>query len=535
MSLSEDSTAGSRADLGRNTRMMGALVILSRLTGFLRTWSQAFAVGATIISSCYTLSNNLLTQLYTLVAGGLLVTGFMPVYVAARKRGGQDEGNDYVSNLLSIIVVALGIFVVFAIVFAPQFVWLQSFNATSEFDSDLAVWFFRIFAIEFLLYTVSSVFSGVNNADREFFWSNFAPTLNNVVVAASFFAYTALVPFDQMLGLLVLGLGNVLGVVFQVGVQILPALRRGLKLRFHIDLHDPRLRDTLAIGVPMIVVMLTTFVGSSVQTSYALSMTAAGSSIMYYSQVWYAVPYSVFSVPLSTALFTELTESSATGDRDAFRTDLAQGTASISFYLFPCALLLIGFSIPLTCVMSGSMSADEVLMTAGYLSWLAPSLPFWGLTGFLQKAASAMGNMRFYALAALGGTVAQVLVCVALTPLVGLPAVALSSLAYYALLAGATFLVLRRRLGHIGLRGVARGQVQALVAGAAGLVVGAAILWALGAFDPDASALTALAHCAVAGVPALVVVVVAGCALGNPSAREIAATARRAVRKLARR
>ena len=115
-------TAATRSDIGRSTRMMSVLVILSRLTGFLRTWAQAFAVGATIISSCYTLSNNLLTQLYGLVAGGLIVTGFMPVYVQARKRGGQENGNDYVSNLLSIVGLALAVIVALSIIFAPQLV-----------------------------------------------------------------------------------------------------------------------------------------------------------------------------------------------------------------------------------------------------------------------------------------------------------------------------------------------------------------------------------------------------------------------------
>ena len=526
---------GSAADIARSTRMMSALIILSRLTGFVRTWAQAFAVGATIISSCYTLSNNLLTQLNNLVAGGLLITGFMPVYMAARRDGGQREGNEYISNLIGLISVALGIFVVVSIVFAPQFVWVQSFNATSEFDADLSVWFFRIFAIEFLLYPLSVIFSGVNNADREFFWSNFAPTLNNVIVALSFFLYVALLPVDQWLGLVVLGVGNVLGVVFQVGVQIVPALRRGVRIRPRLDLHDPRLRDTLSIGVPMIAVMITTFAGTSVQTSYALSITAAGSSIMYYAQVWYAVPYSVFSVPLSTALFTELTENYARGDMDSYRSELTRGISSISFYLIPCALLLIAFSVPLTCVLAGSMTDEQILLTAGYLAFLAPSLPLWGLAGFLQKASSAMGNMRFYAVASLLGAAAQIAICVLLTPVFGLPAVALSSVAYQGALTGVTLVVLRRRVGHIGLRGIAIGQAQAFGAGVAGLVVGGGVLVALGALDPGAPAASALVSCVVAGVPALVATVAVGVLAGNRTAAEIAGTARRAAARVLRR
>lgn len=522
----------SRTDIGRSTRMMSALVILSRVTGFLRTWAQALAVGATIVSSCYTLSNNLLTQLYGLVAGGLIVTGFMPVYVQARKRGGQEGGNDYVSNLLSIVGLALAVIVALSIIFAPQLVWLQSFNATSEFDADLAVWFFRIFAVEFLLYPLSGIFTGINNADREYFWSNFAPTLNNVIVAASFGAYTFLVPVNQELGLIVLAVGNVLGVVFQVGVQIVPALRRGLRLRFKVDLHDPRLKDTLSIGVPMLAVTITTFITSSVQTSYALSITAAASSIMYYAQVWYALPYSVFSTPLSTALYTELTESYATGDLDAFRRDLAEGTNSISFYLIPCTLLLIVFSIPLSCVIAGSMTSDDILLTANYLSWCAPTLTFWGLAGYLQKASSSMGRMSYFAVAAVLGSVGQALICVVFTPLFGLPAVALSSLVYQGTLVIVTFVVMRRRLGRIGLRGIAIGQGQALLGGVVGAVVGGALLWLIGGFNPSMGAARAVIDCVAAGVPALVAVVAAGTLLGNPTAVELVGSMKRTVGRI---
>ena len=60
--------------------LMSVLVIISRLTGFARTWAQAYAVGATVLASCYEVANNLPTQIYELVTAGMLVTAFLPVY-----------------------------------------------------------------------------------------------------------------------------------------------------------------------------------------------------------------------------------------------------------------------------------------------------------------------------------------------------------------------------------------------------------------------------------------------------------------------
>ena len=78
-----------------------------------------------------------------------------------------------------------------------------------------------------------------------------------------------------------------------------------------------------------------------------------------------------------------------------------------------------------------------------------------------------MGRMSYFAVSAVLGSVGQALICVVFTPIFGLPAVALSSLAYQGTLVIVTFVVMRKRLGRIGLRGIVKGQLQALIGGIA--------------------------------------------------------------------
>lgn len=80
-STTSSSTLDSTAGIGRSAALMSGLVIVSRITGFFRTWGQAYALGVTIISSAYTVANNLPNQLYELVMGGMLITAFLPVYM----------------------------------------------------------------------------------------------------------------------------------------------------------------------------------------------------------------------------------------------------------------------------------------------------------------------------------------------------------------------------------------------------------------------------------------------------------------------
>ena len=49
----------SAEDVGRSAALMSGLVIVSRITGFFRTWAQAFGMGTTLVSSAFTVANNM--------------------------------------------------------------------------------------------------------------------------------------------------------------------------------------------------------------------------------------------------------------------------------------------------------------------------------------------------------------------------------------------------------------------------------------------------------------------------------------------
>ena len=82
----------AETSVGKSAAMMSVLVIFSRITGFVRTWGQAFALGTTLLSSCYTVANNLPNQLYELVIGGMIITAFLPVYLDVKQRFGPQGG-----------------------------------------------------------------------------------------------------------------------------------------------------------------------------------------------------------------------------------------------------------------------------------------------------------------------------------------------------------------------------------------------------------------------------------------------------------
>lgn len=495
-------------NVGKNTVLMSVLIVISRLTGFFRTWGQAYALGVTVTASCYSVANNLPNQLYELVVGGMLVTAFLPVYMSVKKRAGEEGASEYTSNLVTLVLILMGAVTVLGFVFAYQVVFTQSFSATSEFDTDLAVYFFRFFVIEVVLYSLDSIFSGVLNAERDYFWSSAAPIFNNFVTTASFFAYAFLVPTNPQLALVILALGNPLGVFIQAAVQVPSLMKHGIRLRLHVNIHDPAIKDTLSIGIPSLVVMLCSFVTVSVQTSSALSVVAEGASVSYYARLWYTLPYAILAVPITTAMFTELSDDVARGDMVAYREGVSSGTSKIIFFMIPFGLYLIEFSMPLiTILAAGKFTLDQIAMTAQYLSALAVGLPVYGICMYLQKVCSSLRRMNVYAIANVVAAIVQVAVCLFLTPLTGLWMVAFSSFLFFSAVDIVTFVRLKSILGHVGMRGMLATTLRAFVFGIAGVAVAYVLLrvLGLGLYSQSPSMGGALLRVVVGGIPAVVV------------------------------
>ena len=495
--------------VSRKANGASLLVIISRITGFGRTMAQANALSGALMSvaSCYTVASNLPNMLYELVMGGMLITSFLPVYLSVRGKLGRTGAAAYASNLLSLVLIVMGVLSVACLIFAAPIVWTQSAGADAAFDFELAVWFFRFFAFEVILYGMSSVISGVLNAERDYWWSTAAPIVNNVITIASFSLYAFLVKGGVVgwrEGLIILAVGNPLGVAAQVFIQ-LPALRRhGVRLRFRVDLHDPAIKETLTIGLPTLIIMLSSFPTNAVQSSCALQVTANGAAISYYARVWYVLPYSILVIPITTALFTELSNYRVAERMDAYRRTVASGIRKVGFTTIPCMLLLMTFAPYLVAVLGG-LDAEDAMLTATYLQVQSLALPFYGVSTYLQKVCSSLMRMKIYMVASVVAAVIQVAFCIVLTPIYGLYVVPLSSTFLFIAVDVISLVSIRREIGAFGLRSIVVPSLRAFGFGLLGSAVGWVVLHVLTfVLGEPSGTLMGILFVAGAGIPAIV-------------------------------
>ena len=508
----DDMGSSDYSTVGRSAGLMTALTIVSRVTGFIRTWAMAAAIGMSLLSSSYQVANNLPNMLYELVMGGMLVTAFLPVYMGVRREQGRDASNEYVGNLLGILLLLLGGISVLGTVFAPGFIWTQSFLSGDGGSINTAAFMFRFFAIQILFYGLGSVFSGVLNAHRDYFWSTFAPVLNNAIVIASFMGFAPVsAQFGERAGIILIAAGTTFGVFVQMACQI-PALgKHGVHPHIHIDFKDPALRQTITLGIPTLLATVCMFVSTSITNAAALVVQPeTGPSVIAYARLWYTLPYALIAASLSTALYTELSHDAQEKDYDSGRTGISHGVAQMLFFLIPFALYLIVFARPLNMIYcAGKFDESGVALVSEFLVYLALSLPLYGVVVLMQKSFSALLDMKPYGryclYSAIGQAGSVLLFGVALG--YGMPAIALSYVVDYVILVGCSLWWLRRRLHGLQVTSILHGGFFGLLLGGLGAATGAVVMWALEHFVGalGGSILVTLCYVCVAGIVSLAV------------------------------
>ena len=314
-----------------------------------------------------------------------------------KKKLGQQAGNQYASNLLTLVVLFLGIISALCIAFPSVAIYTQSFYS-DQTEMAQSVFFFQFFAIQIVMYGATAIVSGLLNANRDYLWSSIAPVANNVIVIATFILYAVVAPQNQEMALYIIAIGNPLGVFVQLAIQ-LPALKKnGIRIRPRVDFRDPALRETLGLGIPALFVMLCSTIVVSVQTAAAYGFSDNGPSILLYARQWFTLPYAFLAVPITTAMFTELADMQAEGDAEGVKRGIIGGTNQILFFMIPFALYLMVFALPLvTLYHAGAFTMDNVNSIATYMTVLAFALPVYGVNTYLQKIFSSLRKMGVFA------------------------------------------------------------------------------------------------------------------------------------------
>ncbi len=489
---------------------------------------MAYALGLTAIADSYDIANNLPNMVFELLAGGVLSSVFIPLFMERMQKDGEEDAWRFASYVLNIIVLVLGAVALVATIWPGPLVRLQTLTISAE-QAQLATWFFRFFAVQIVFYGAQLVFAGVLNSYRKFLAPAIAPIFNNLVVTVTLLGFY--VPFresDPQLALTGLAVGTTLGVVTMALVQIPSIVKLGGRYVPRIDWRHPALRTVGVKMVPTLIYVITNMAAVTFRNNIALATGEGGQAALRYAWQFYQLPYGIFAVALATAIFPELTERANAADTQGFKRMFSRGLRSTMVLIMPLAALLATLATPvITMYQAGRFTAADVPIVADVLMWWALALVFFAGYMYVLKSFYSLQDTKTPMLTNIGATALHVVLYVALATgiggsgglgIIGIP---IADGIFYLVHTAVLLFILRRRVGPFDGRTLARTFLAVGAASAAG----AAVAWGTALVTAPVLALPGgfLIQLAIAGSAGLLAAYGAMMAFRVPGFAEVAA------------
>ncbi len=486
--------AGLPANLGRSAVVMAVGTTLSRLTGLGRLVAMAFALGVTEsrLADSYNIANTMPNVIYELILGGVLTSVFIPVLVEELRKKRDDDAWESVSALVTTSVLAVLVISIVAAVGAPWIIHLFTFRlsgAEQAHQQALATFFLRIFAPQILFYGVAAIAGGLLNAHDRFAVPMFAPIANNVVVIATFLAFSAIVsgtPSEAGVGTalaekLLLAVGTTGGVAV-LAIAHWPSVRRlPGRLQWRPDFRHPAVRKLARLSLWTLGYVV------SNQLSFGIGLVLAngvrgGPTAMFTAFAFFQLPYGVAAVSIMTALVPRMSAQAVEGDEDGFRASVGSGLRLMGLLLLPATAGYLVLSRPLvtTLLQHGVMSAGSSRLVAEVLNMFALGLVPFSFYLLLLRAFYARQDARTPTLVNVVLNTVYAVFSLVLFPLFHVQGLALAHSFCY--LTGATLagVLLSRRIGGLD---AARTFAALGRAAAASLLAAGAMLLAVWGVD----------------------------------------------------
>lgn len=464
------------ASLGRASALVGAGTIVSRVTGLVRNVVLAAAVGVvgSGAADAFGIANQLPNSIFALISSGLLAGVIVPQIVKA-VRTHADGGSAFVSKLMTLGVVVLGVITAVAMVAAPLLVLVYGGRIPSAEGRALALALAYWCLPQLFFYGLYALVGEALNARRIFGPYAWSPIVNNVVSILGFGAFIWLFGIRRSASgwtpemIAVLGGTATLGIVLQALVLLLFWRRAGLRVRPDFRWRGIGLRHIGRLAGWTFAMVVASQVAGAVQANIVSAASDVGAANAALQTGWllFMLPYSVIVISLGTPYYTQLSEHVAEGRTDAVTHDLSSLTRTIGVFIVGVLAAMLAAIVPLARVFTDGPD------TAVALAWVLGAF----LVALLPLAFQFGIQRTFYALhdtrTPFVYTVVQAVLVIVTTAVAALTlplqwlavGIALGQSSANIVQFVLAIVLLRRKLGRpLGLGGAARAVVRFVVA-----------------------------------------------------------------------
>ncbi|MGO4737610.1 murein biosynthesis integral membrane protein MurJ [Bosea sp. 2KB_26] len=362
----------ARRRLARDSAVVGAATVLSRLLGFARDVLIARLLGAGPVADAFLAALRLPNLVRRVLGEGGLNAPFVPLYLDIKASRGEAAARGFAGEATAHLGLLLLVLIAFGEIFTPWLVLGLAGGFANEPETlALATHFTRLMLPFLLLTTLAALLAALLNAERRFTTAALAPALMNAVLLGVLLVQLSR-GAEAMASASLLAIFVSLTGFAHLGLILLRLRKIGLpraSLRWSPDMS--RLMRTggatlLAASSAQLVLLVATQIASTESGAVAA---------LYYADRIFQLPLGFVGVAMGTVVLSEMAASRENAQDDA---TLGRALALGLALAVPAAVALAALAEPIVSVLfeHGRFGADDRARTAGALAAFALGLPF---------------------------------------------------------------------------------------------------------------------------------------------------------------
>ena len=442
--------------------------LASRLLGLLRDVVIGAQFGTSGTYDAYVAAFRIPDIIYTLIAGGILVSAFVPTFTDYLAREDRSGAWRLASAVINLVIVVLIIAAIIAALFAEPIVRYLLAPGFGPALQALTVSLMRLLLIPPIIFAVSGVVMGILYAHQSFWLPGLAPSMYNLGII---FGAIALVPFFDVYGL---AFGAIIGALLHLLIQV-PGLRRvGMQYSTRLAVRDPGVQEVMRLMIPRMFGVAVVQLNFFVETVLASFLTTGAVSALNYAWRVMLVPQAVVAQSVATAAFPTFADQYSRGQLQQLRSSLSVTVRSIFFIAIPASVGLLVLSEPIIQLVfqRGRFTETSTALVAAALSAYALGLIGHSGVEILARAFYALHDTKTPVLLGILSLAINLVMSLSLINVLQVTGLALANTTAALLEMTLLIVMIRKRLGGLDDRRLVLSTVKTLIASIAmGLIV----------------------------------------------------------------
>lgn len=369
--------------------LLAASSLISRLLGVARDSVFAGLFGADSSNpamdiNTYFAAFKIPDLIYTLLIFGAMSAAFLPIY-SRLKSSSQEKADDFANQIITGMLIISTIFSILSYILAPWIIPFLVPGFTAE-ALEMSIELTRIMLLSPILFGLSSIFQGIENAHKRYLGIALAPIVYNLSIILS-----ALL-FANKMGVKALAWGVVAGATLHFLVQLPGAIKCGFRFKRVKQIINKESIEFIKLAIPRILGLGLTQIAVLVETLIASLLAGGSLAILTYANNLQSLAYGVVGISVSIAAFAHLAEEGQEKDKSKFIQTIKRSTEGILFWVIPAiaGLFVLNQEIVEWILQRGAFTQEAANMTA-----LTFSIFIWSA---LAQSLTPLYTRAFYAL-----------------------------------------------------------------------------------------------------------------------------------------